>query len=110
MGNEELIDHKVKRRRLEWLGHIAHMPDHRIPKQVFFGFLKQPHPQGGPKRRWKDVIRKDLKDLGVDEDKWYNEAVTSREGWRALWRRKTDRIPSGQAAELPQTEIYALCF
>jgi len=43
MGDEELIDDKVKRRRL---GHVARMPDHRIPKQVFFGFLKQPRPQG----------------------------------------------------------------
>jgi len=59
----------------------------------FFCFLKQPRPHRGLKRRWKDVIRQDLKFIGVDEDKWYNEAVTSREGWRALWRRKPDRIP-----------------
>ena len=32
--------------------------------------------------------------------------MTSREGWRALCRRKADGISSGQAAELPQTEIH----
>ena len=26
-GNEECIDQMIKRRRLEWLGHIACMPD-----------------------------------------------------------------------------------
>ena len=40
----------------------------------------------GPRRRWKDIIRQDLKDIGVDEGQWYNEAVTSRESWRALCR------------------------
>ena len=24
----------VQRRRLEWLGHVARMPDHRIPKSA----------------------------------------------------------------------------
>ena len=67
MRDEELID-KIKRRRLEWLGHIACMPDHRIFKQVFFDFLKPTPSTGGPKRRWKDVTRQDLKDIDVDED------------------------------------------
>ena len=67
----------VKRRRLEWLGHIARMPDNRIPKKVLFGWLQQPRPQGGPRRRWKDIIRQDLKDIGIDEGQWHNEAVTS---------------------------------
>ena len=67
----------IKKRRLEWLKHIAHMPDNRIPKQVFFGWLQQPCPQGGSKRRWKDIIRQNLKDSSVDEDQWCNEAVAS---------------------------------
>ena len=60
-GNEECIDQMIKRRRLEWLGHIACMPDNRIPRKVLFGWLQQPRPQGGPRRRWKDIIRQDLK-------------------------------------------------
>ena len=36
--------------------------------KVLFGWLQQPRPQGGPRRRWKDIIRQDLKDIGVDED------------------------------------------
>ena len=77
----------IKRRRLEWLGNIAHMPDNKIPRKVFFGWLQQPCPRGGPMRRWKDIIGQDLKNIGVDEDHWYNEAVTSRDSWRALCRR-----------------------
>jgi len=29
---------------------------------------------GSPKKRQKDVIRKDLKNVSVDEDKWYDDA------------------------------------
>jgi len=36
-GDEELVDEKIQKRRLEWLGHFAHMQDHRIPKSVLLG-------------------------------------------------------------------------
>ena len=42
------------------------------------------HPPGGPHKRWKDQIRKDLKSLGVSEAKWYDEANHSRDEWRAI--------------------------
>ena len=47
-GDSETIAMKVMRRRLEWLGHVARMPDHCIPKQLLLGWLPQPHPCGGP--------------------------------------------------------------
>ena len=75
-----------RRKRLEWLGHIACMPDNRIPRKVLFGWLQQPSPQGGPRRRWKGIIRQDLKDIDADKGQWYNEAVTSKDSWRALCR------------------------
>jgi len=31
-GDEELVDEKIQKRRLEWLGHLARMPDHRLPR------------------------------------------------------------------------------
>ena len=30
-GDEELAVEKVRKRRLEWLGHVVRMPDHRLP-------------------------------------------------------------------------------
>ena len=68
-----------------WLGHLARMSDNRIPKLALFGWLPQPRPRCGPRRRWRDVIRKDLKVIEIDEREWYTEA-TSRGGWKAVCR------------------------
>ncbi len=63
----EVEEEMRRRRRLEWLGHVASMPDHRIPKSMLFGWLSHPRPQGGPRRRWRDVVRKDFKEVNVSE-------------------------------------------
>ena len=78
-GDEELASEKKMKRRLEWLGHTARMPDHRLPKSMLFGWLPQPRPRCGPRKRWRDVVRKILKDIGM-ENKWYGEARKSRAG------------------------------
>ncbi len=75
------VGEMVQRRRLGWLGHVARMPDHRILKSMLFGWLSQPRPP----RRWRDVIWRDLKELRIREDEWYEEAE-SRLGWRAMCR------------------------
>ena len=71
-GDIETVPVKVTKRRLEWLGHVARMPDHRIPKQTLFGWLLEYRPRGGPRRRWRDIIRRDLKTIEVKEEQWYN--------------------------------------
>ena len=75
---------KVKKRRLEWLGHVARMPDHRIPKVCLFSWLPQPRPRGGPRLRWRDLIRKDLKEIKVLEERWY-QVATSRSRWKTTY-------------------------
>ena len=55
------------KRRLEWLGHLARMSNKRIPKSALFGWLTQPRPRCGPKKRWRDAVRQDLKTVSIDE-------------------------------------------
>ena len=31
-GDEETVGEKIQKRRMEWLGHLARMPNHRLPK------------------------------------------------------------------------------
>ena len=64
-GDEETAVDKVEKRRL---GHLARMPDHRVPKSILFGWQPQPCPRCGPKKRWRDVIRNDFKDIGMSEE------------------------------------------
>ena len=66
-GDFETASDKITKCRVQWLGHLARMQDTRIPKATFFGWLCQPHPRSGPKRRWKGVIWRDLKNINLDE-------------------------------------------
>ncbi len=68
-GDVETIETKLMRRRLEWLGHLARMQNHRC----LFRWLPQTRPSGGPRRRWRDLAKKDLKAMQVGED-WYSVA------------------------------------
>ena len=79
-GDTDNVTNKIIKRRLEWLGHIACMPDHRTPKLALFGWLPQTRPPGGPRKQWRDQIRHDLKMVQVPEAEWCSEATSSREG------------------------------
>lgn len=85
-GDRELVEAKITKRRLEWLGYVARMPCHRMPKQAWFGWLPKTRPPRGPHKRWRDQVRKDLKLIGVPEVEWYEEAILSRGGWRVIYR------------------------
>ena len=47
---------------------------------MLFGWLPQARPRCGPRRRWKDVVRRDLKDIDVEESELYTEARRSGGG------------------------------
>ena len=91
-GDRENASIKVMKRRVEWLGHLARMPDCRTPKACLFGWLPQACPQGGPRLRWRDVIRKDLRVMGIKEDQWYDEASTSRSGWKSRCQTEIENL------------------
>ena len=87
-GDPDTIRTKVERRRLEWLGHVARMEDHRLPKQVLFGTLPSRRPAHGPRRRWKDCIVSDLRSRGL-EGEWRAECE-SRSTWRSAYSAPVD--------------------
>jgi hypothetical protein len=61
---QELLSVKIRRRRLRWLGHLLHMPEHRLPKQVLDWT-----PPGGARKRgrprmdWRGTVDRDIKDM-----------------------------------------------
>ena len=59
------------------------MEDYRIPKRALFGWLPQICPPGGPWKRWRDVLKADLKMIEVF-DTWYTSAL-HRRNWNRLY-------------------------
>jgi hypothetical protein len=53
----------IKIRRLGWVGHITSMEDERIPKKVRTGKFHTKRPVGKPRRRRKDVVRRDTSQI-----------------------------------------------
>ncbi len=67
-----------------WAGHVARMPDHCIPKQLFYGELFQvKRLHGGQKKRYKDTLKASLKSLDFDTTSWETLAQ-DRSTWHTL--------------------------
>ena len=95
-GDNETATEIITKRRLEWLGHLARMQSQRIPKITLFSWLPQRRPQGGPRKRWKDVIRKDLSEMEIKEEEWFEKATSSRAEWRSTYRQARTNLPYDQ--------------
>jgi len=73
LHNEELnnlysssnIVRVIKSRRMRWAGHVARMEEGRGVYRVSVGKPEGRRPLGRPRRRWKDNIRMDLREVGV---------------------------------------------
>ena len=76
------IESLVIRNQMRWVGHVRRMDDTRLPKRLFYGELKLgKRPQHRPKKRFKDVIKSNLKLMGLDPVSWETIA-DDRNAWR----------------------------
>ncbi|XP_074636925.1 uncharacterized protein LOC141895086 [Acropora palmata] len=66
----------LRQRRMRWIGHLRRMQDGRIPKDILYGELAAgKRPRGRPLLRYKDVCKRDMKDLEIDPNSWEDIAV-----------------------------------
>ena len=73
--------------QLRWSGHVARMPDHRLPKKVFFGELVSgDRSRGRPRKRYKDTLKVALKRCDIDPGSW-EVLAQDRTAWRSLTKR-----------------------
>jgi transcription termination factor 2 len=60
----------IKSRRMRRAGHVARMGEGRGVYRVLVGMTKGKRPLGRPKRKWKDNIKMDLKEIRIGEANW----------------------------------------
>jgi hypothetical protein len=56
----------IKSRRMRWAGNVARMGEGRGVYRVLVGMPEGKRPLGGPRRRWEDNIKMDLREIGID--------------------------------------------
>jgi hypothetical protein len=78
LHNEELhslylspdIIRQVNSRRMRWAGYVARIGEERKLYKVLVEKPEGKRPLGRPRRRWEDVIRMDLREIGLGDVDW----------------------------------------
>lgn len=74
----ECIGVVLRRSRLRWFGHVERMEDDNWVKRVRNMNVEGVVARGRPKKTWDEVVRKDLRDMGLNR-----ETAKDRAAWRA---------------------------
>jgi hypothetical protein len=72
----------VKSRKMRWAGHEARMEEGRGVYRFLVGRPEGKRPLGRPRLRWEDNIKKDLREIGIDEANSI-QLAQNRVQWRA---------------------------
>ena len=86
--------------QLRWVGHIARMPDERIPKRVFYGQLSSgQRSRGRPLLRYKDRLKDSLKacrmEISID-------MAQDRPAWRRACHEGVERFEKARISNLEE--------
>jgi hypothetical protein len=73
----------IKSRRMRWTGQVAHMGEGRGFYRVLVGRSEGKRPLGRARRRWKNNIKIDLREIGINGANWIRLAQ-DRVQWRAF--------------------------
>ena len=87
--------------QLCWAGYVVGMPDHQLPKRMFYGELQQEKRSiGSQKKHYKDTRKLSLKAFNISIDTW-EQIACDRGKWRTSFHKGTKacRASSTAAAE-----------
>jgi hypothetical protein len=74
---------QIKSRRMRWVGHVARIGERRNMYRVLVGKPKGKRPLERPRRRWGDILKMDLREIGCWGLEWIHPAQV-RDYWQAL--------------------------
>lgn len=81
-ANVTSIEAMIMKHRLRWSGHVVRMEDTRLPKKILFSELNTgDRPRGRPLIRFKDQLKKSLKEASIDPNTFI-AAASNRNEWR----------------------------
>ncbi|EYB90344.1 hypothetical protein Y032_0221g2564 [Ancylostoma ceylanicum] len=75
------IQPKLRAQRLRWYGHVVRRPLPHPSRQAMEMNVTGKRSRGAPKKRWRDAVKKDTKEVGVTKEDTQD---------RDLWRRRTN--------------------
>ena len=91
------IECLIGRNQLRWVGHVRRMSEERFPRIVLYGQLSEGvRPAHGPKKRYKDHIKKTMKNFGMRPE-LLEEDSEDRSLWRSNCHRGADSFHSNWA-------------
>jgi hypothetical protein len=73
----------IKSKRMRWAGHVTCTGEGRGVYRVLVGKPEGRRPLGRPRRRWKNHIMMDLREVGCGCVDWM-ELAQDRDRWRGL--------------------------
>jgi hypothetical protein len=74
---------RTKNKSQDGRWHVARMGEDRGVHRVLVGKPEEKRPLGRPRRRWEDIIKLDLQEVGGDCGDWM-ELTQDRDRWPAL--------------------------
>jgi len=78
--------------QLRWAGHVWRMPDNRLPTAVLYGELSiGKRKTGGQKLRYKDVLKRHMKNGAINNFTWEKQALDRRK-WRCTLKKAIAEI------------------
>ena len=70
----------IRCRRLRWLAHLSRMDHHRLPRKALTQEPEGFRRPGWPRQNWKDIVKKDLRKMGISWDEV--EKAAEDRSWR----------------------------
>jgi hypothetical protein len=83
----------IKSRRMRWVAHVARMGEGRGVYRVLVGRPEGKRPLGRPRRRWKNNIKINLREIGIDGVSWIRLAQGRVQWWACVNTIMKLRVP-----------------
>jgi len=93
------IETHVRRRQLQWAGHVARMPLSRLPRMFLTSWCGHPRPQWRPDFTYGESLMAALEYAGIEQNGWM-EAAQDRGQWK--------QMVNGIREPVEQIEVHAV--